>query len=407
MAVPAKKQMGAPKPAAPPSTEWLKPVAPAPVVAPAPPVTLAVSAKGKVTKVEGMQVTVSVGTSGGFKKGDKLNIMAVVQEIKSPITGQVVKVKTSPIATIKLVYLEYGASIGTIVSLKPGYKIEVGQAVESPGPAKLVIRTETLTDTSGETALLGSPAGNTLESVAEVDWKLPSLRITLGSFQNSFFTTAWGRPPITYLLFSLDSRYGQLGMGPTIHNGLGGCFILRLGDLNTLEGGMILKGFYGNGKLSGYDYSPVETPDMQASASFEFGGGFDRKCTVALYLKGLLDIGAENYWGDIYTVPNIYINTALQDIVECRLAGLMSFVIKPADMLKINFGGGLYVYTGYLEYEYGSDLLKETHTFASFVATGGLLINITKNIGLGTDFEAEASSGGSMFGIRTRLEIRM
>ena len=392
----------------------VKEVAPAPEPEPepqpvyTPPVEKVVyTPKSTVTKIDGNQVNINLGKKENLRKNDVLQIYAVVQQIKSPITGQVIKEKKDSIAKIKLTYLEDYASIGSVISLKPGYKLEVGQEVRIPGSESMIrFRLDALVDIPAfTTPFFKNPNYIYPEYQSQLDLNLPVLKFSYGRFANNFFVTSWRQPMPRYLMVSLNSKNFELGFGPALQTKIGYCGALRFGNLETIIGGLDIRGWAGNADMTGMDYSLAAVHDRQVKVVATLGGLLTK--TAGMYIRGKMDTGSHNYWGESISVPNIGA-LGLDSITESRYGLIIDWLVLPVREVSIRFGYGLYAYIGYWNYTGG---LSQKQDFMTMLGLAGLSINITRNISIGADFEAELNpmlltdGGGFSPCLRTKVDI--
>jgi hypothetical protein len=58
--------------------------------------------EGLVVLVEGERVVLNMGSRAGLKAGDRLPVERVTQDVKDPVTGQVIRRMRQPIGTVEI-----------------------------------------------------------------------------------------------------------------------------------------------------------------------------------------------------------------------------------------------------------------------------------------------------------------
>ena len=425
-----------PKPAAAPVTPPA-PVYQAPVEEPvsppayAPPRTtpsivpqaLAPGTIGKVVKIQGAQVTVNVGSLNGYKKNAIFEILAVVEQIKSPITGQIIKTKTKPIAKIKLTYLEPQASIGTLISLKAGFKVTEGLAIALPIVSYIKYHQES-TNFAGTNLSNGKYVDRqSLDSYTDIDWKFSKYKFSFGTIDMQRLFSVIGTAG--YLQAAYDTEYFSVGIGPSNYGGSSSISAsLRLGSPN--KAGVCLSGkmISGDSESSYFDkdgtYMHNNFMNAVASLDFIFAPAFkmfikNNTCSAKRYY------GGRNQGGTAQLDTNLNLSLYSFSSEELRSAVTAGLVLRLFPGFTINAGMGVSIYDGTLTFEYDDPLtvtvlsVDEPHGFMTVIGPVlGVMINISDRIGFGAEFEGESTantgqSGSStiMPSIRTKLEIKL
>lgn len=86
------------------------------------PAPVAVPVDGLVADVSGNSLILNVGTSGGVKVGDVLQVARTGREIKDPATGKVLRRTDTDLGTVKIIQADAGSSQGTYTG-QPGVKV--------------------------------------------------------------------------------------------------------------------------------------------------------------------------------------------------------------------------------------------------------------------------------------------
>ncbi len=86
------------------------------------PAPATVPVDGLVADVNGNSLVVNVGTSGGVKVGDVLQVARTGREIKDPATGKVLRRTDTELGTLKITQADAGSSEGTYTG-QPGVKV--------------------------------------------------------------------------------------------------------------------------------------------------------------------------------------------------------------------------------------------------------------------------------------------
>jgi len=84
-----------------------------------------------VADVSGTEITLNVGTAGGVRNGETYDVVRPAGEVKDPATGRVIRVRTTPVGTVKITDVQGDFSTGTLT----GGPAKVGDCVGSC-PAK-------------------------------------------------------------------------------------------------------------------------------------------------------------------------------------------------------------------------------------------------------------------------------
>ncbi len=82
---------------------------------------------GRVAAISGNTLTINVGSTGGVKVGDVLDVLRIGKEIKDPVSGEVLDVETTPLGTLKITTVRDRVSAGDY----SGPAAKVGDAVHS------------------------------------------------------------------------------------------------------------------------------------------------------------------------------------------------------------------------------------------------------------------------------------
>jgi len=92
--------------------------------------TVEVKVDGLVADVSGSTIVLNVGTSGGVKVGDKLEVKRVTRTVTDPATGKVLRRISSKLGELVITEADASSSVGTYTGGTPP---KVGDAVASPG----------------------------------------------------------------------------------------------------------------------------------------------------------------------------------------------------------------------------------------------------------------------------------
>jgi curli biogenesis system outer membrane secretion channel CsgG len=84
--------------------------------------TVVIPVDGLVADVNGATLVLNVGSRGGVKVGDKLQITRVGREIKDPATGKVLRRTDSPLGEVAISEVDETSSVGTYTGT-PGVKV--------------------------------------------------------------------------------------------------------------------------------------------------------------------------------------------------------------------------------------------------------------------------------------------
>ena len=92
--------------------------------------TVQIKVDGLIADVSGSTIVLNVGTSGGVKVGDRLEVKRVTRTVTDPATGKVLRRIASKLGEIVITEADASSSVGTYTGGAPP---KVGDAVASPG----------------------------------------------------------------------------------------------------------------------------------------------------------------------------------------------------------------------------------------------------------------------------------
>jgi curli biogenesis system outer membrane secretion channel CsgG len=87
-----------------------------------------VTIEARVAVANGNSLTISVGSTGGVKEGDKLQVLRVGNEIKDPVSGEVLDVETTPLGELVITTVRDRVATGTYTGSQAA---KVGDMVRS------------------------------------------------------------------------------------------------------------------------------------------------------------------------------------------------------------------------------------------------------------------------------------
>ncbi len=395
-------------------------ITPAPTAAPPTglPTHISTGFDGTITKVTGNQVTLNMGKLHGISKNQVMDIIAITEKVKSPISGQVTGIKTKVIGKVKITYIEAQQSLGTVTSLKTGYKAAVGNGIKFAGAKTFLLGFNGLWSPSQSETETGAMQ----EFDSYLEWRFSDFKINAGSISNNFLTaTTAGQPSLGYLMFSLDYPKFGLGVGVVMYDGPGTCVGLRLG---SEEEGNLKNNFYlgrGGGEKEytgslGEEYTRklggiIKAPDMHVVEKLELNFKPSASRKFRMYSLITADLGIRNFdnTDDYYVSPAIQ-NAHLSLIAEARIGAIFGMKFKLINKLSLSMGYGFYEYIILEAYDFiidGSPFVNSTPSdFQTQVVISGVDFNITNNFQIGADVEMEfgGGSGGGDPQLRIKFE---